>query len=122
MKASEDDRLVLSNALDEENRGQWRQLKSEIHYHGEQALFWFLIDDPKKIGGIVSLFERLTSKELYRFDETKFEISFIEIRDRKKIIWDVIGDEEIRGRLPAREWGSSPEIFALGNDEVFDLT
>ncbi len=119
MKATEQDRERIAVNLGVEQPGRWKALKSELHFFGKQAHFWFLIDDPRQISGIITLFQEVAAEDVARFDETEFDLSFIEIRGGKNIVWDVVEDEEIRGILPARPWGAHPTQFDLGDDELF---
>lgn len=119
MIPTEQDREKLTEKLMAEQFGRWRTLKSELQYFGRQMLFFFLIDDPRQIDEIVSLFRRVAADDVERFNETEFELGFTEIRGEKKIIWDVVVDDEIRGKFPARSWGEYPAQFDLGEDELF---
>jgi hypothetical protein len=119
MIPTEQDRERMAASLGAEQNGRWKALKSELHDFGKQTLFFFLINNPHQIAWILAIFRRVAADDLARFDETDFELSFIEIRDGKNIVWDVIDNDEIRGTLPARTWGAHPAQFDLGEDELF---
>jgi hypothetical protein len=119
MIPTEQDRERIAVRLGAEQDSRWKALKSEIHDFGKQTLFFFLIDNPQKIGEILAIFQRVAADDLARFDESEFELSFVEIRDGKNIVWDVVDNDEIRGTLPTRRWGAHPAQFDLGEDELF---
>jgi len=119
MKLSELDCENIVGKLENEKHGRWKALKFEVHGMGRQALFFFLIEDPSLIGEVVALFQRVATNELKQFQETEVELSFVEIRKKKNVVWDVVDNDEIRGHLPARAWGEYPQQFDLGEYELF---
>jgi hypothetical protein len=119
MLPTESDLDRISQTLATNGSGKWKALKSELHAYGKEVLFWFLIDDSHHINHIIDLFRELAADDLLRFDEAEFELSFIEIRDGKKTIWDVVANEEIRDVRRSRKWGESPQHFKLRDDELF---
>ena len=119
MILTEQDRERIAMRLEAEQDDRWKALKSELHDFGKRALFFFRIDNPHQIGEILAIFQRVVVDDLARFNETEFELSFIEIREGKNIVWDVIDNDEIRGTLPSRLWGAHPAQFDLGEDELF---
>jgi hypothetical protein len=119
MVPTEHDRARIEQKLGSHQAGRWIAVKSELQRFGKQTLFWFLIEDPRQIGEIIGVFRKVAADELARFDQTEFELSFIQISDGKSIVWDVVDNDEIHGTLPARTWGEHPAQFHIGEDDLF---
>jgi hypothetical protein len=49
MKIDEKLREIIQAELERAGRGLWLKLVSELHYHGDEIYFWFLIDDRNKL-------------------------------------------------------------------------
>ena len=119
MQITEAELEELQDALRKLNADAWLQLAAQIHYHGAEAPFWFLISGPDRLRAAAFIALPILHEAAIRFDGTKFSASFSENRNDQKIIWDVVTEDEVCAGVPDRELGASPAFFKLRPWDVF---
>lgn len=119
MKIDETSREAIQAELERANRGLWLKLVSEVHYHGGEVYFWFLVADRQHLPDAYSAISKILSMHLGNYDETEFNISFNQKEEGKSILWDSISDEELRSGVLRRELGSDPISRPLRDRDIF---
>jgi hypothetical protein len=119
MKIDEKLREIIQAELEEVSRGLWLKLVSELHYHGDEIYFWFLIDDRNKLPVAYKAVSKTLSLYLDSYGETKFNVSFNQKEEGHSILWDSISDEELRSGVLRRELGSDPISRPLRDRDIF---
>ena len=119
MQITEADLQELQDALQKLNTGAWLQLAAEIHYHGGEAPFWFLISGPDRLEAAASIMLPILHQAALRFDGTKLTASFSEKKNGRRIVWDLVTEDEMRAGILDRELGDSPAFFKLHPWDVF---
>ena len=121
MKITEDEREKVSRELESLNRDLWLKLVSQVHYHGDEANFWFLVSDPALVPLIIPLVLGPMNIAAGRFDETKFFVSFSQKTDTNRVVWEDISDDEVRLGRVDRPLCSHPAYFKLHQFDVFGV-
>jgi hypothetical protein len=119
MKIDETSREAIQTELERANRGLWLKLVSEVHYHGDEVYFWFLIADRQHLPDAYKMITQILSTHIDNYDETKFNISFNQKEAGRNILWDSISDEELRSGVLRRELGSDPISRPLRDRDIF---
>jgi len=119
MKIDETSREAIEAELERANRGLWLKLVSEVHYHGDEVYFWFLIADRQHLSDAYNTISKILLLHVDNYDETEFNISFNQKKEGKSILWDSISNEELRSRVLRRGLGSDPISRPLRDRDIF---
>ena len=96
MFITEDEREQIARDLETMNRGHWLQLESQVHCHGGEANFWFLVAGPERVPELVGLILGPLQAAAARFDQTAFFASIGQKTATEMLTWATISDSEIR--------------------------
>ncbi len=119
MMITEAAREAIGAELEQLNQGHWLQLESQVHYHGKEGNFWFLVPDGAIVPEVIDLVLGTFRQAAERFDETTFFFSLSEKTAVHQVIWGTVSHREILEGLMPRPLCKAPSLVPLGPCDVF---